>query len=425
MTRTHEGFHSRFREQRAPFRIGLLALAVLALAACGTAGRSSPDTVSQRGVTEVPALNTPIPIGRSPTPTATPTVTPVPTNTPLPYSEEWPAELASVANSLIDQEDGVFGVVMLDSSGDVLFSRNSTAPFITASLYKLILMADILKRVEYGQLSLDQEVALQPDVFQDGPSGDTYFTQEEIGATATIRELLYAVGDYSSNVSARSLLQFTDWASLTQTARESGMERTYFAIDPTTLPEWPPAPGADSTPAETDIALQFVMENFERDGPVNLTTASDMADYQLGLIKGTVVTPYVSAQILSILGEQEIDDRIPALLDDRFDPHHKPGNLIHAVHDVGVIFTPGEPRVLAALSEGLIWDGRAHEVIQRLALVATGQKVVPPVSESSMVDGGVVQVVFGPRQDARQLIKDPEALRPSPTPTVEASAEAG
>jgi hypothetical protein len=149
-----------------------------------------------------------------------------------------------------------------------------------------------------------------------------------------------------------------------------------------------------------------------------------MASYQLGLIDGTVVSPYVSAQILSILRLQEIDDRIPVLLDSRFTVANKPGNLIHAVHDVGVIFTPGEPRVLAALSEGLIWDGRDHEVIQRLALVATGNRDVPPVSEAAMQDHGVVEVVFGPATDSREVIADPARIV-SPEATTEPSADTG
>ncbi len=405
-------------------------LAVLLVAACGTAGSGGSGPVSQN-LTEIPAAHTPLPIGRSPTPEPTATDTPLPTNTseptntPQPYSDDWPPELASVANALIDQEDGVYGVVILDHDGSVLYSRNSTVPFITASLYKLVVMADILKRVEYGEISLDEEILLESALFEEGLDGDTYFTVGDVGTTATIRELLYAVGDYSSNVSARSLLRYTNWQSLTETARQSGMEQTYFYVDPTTTSFWPPAPGPDSTAEELDTAWRYIQENFEAAGPVNLTTAKDMAAYQFGLINGTVVSPYVSAQILSILRLQEIDDRIPVLLDDQFSVAHKPGNLIHAVHDVGVIFTPGEPRVLSALSEGLIWDGRAHEVIQRLALIAVGRADIPPVTEASMQDHGVRQVVFGAPADARQVVADPDVTTGTRTPTSEASAETG
>jgi beta-lactamase class A len=415
-----------------PAMVAVLVVLAAVLSACGTAGNSSGiGEVSQAdNSTTIPALNTPIPIGKSPTPLPTATNTPVPSPTaipsptPLPYSDDWPAELATIADSMIDEEEGVFGVMIMEESGDVLYSRNSTVPFITASLYKLVLLADILKRVEQGELSLDEPITLSPDLFQDGDDGDTYFTADDIGGTATIRELLYYVGDYSSNVSARGLLRFTNWDSMNQTAKQAGMERTYLAVVPEDLPDWPPTPGPDSSQEELDLALQFVEDNVKETGIVNLTTSRDMAAYQLGLIKGTVVSPYVSAQILSILREQEIDDRIPALLDSRFEYAHKPGNLIHAAHDVGVIFTPGEPRVLSAMSEALIWDGRAHELIQRLALIATGQTNIPPISEAAMQDGGVVEVVFGPAKDAREIIQDPEVIR-TPTPGPEISPEEG
>jgi len=73
--------------------------------------------------------------------------------------------------------------------------------------------------------------------------------------------------------------------------------------------------------------------------------------------------------------------------------------------------------VLSALSEAVVWDGRAHELIQRLALIATGQTNIPPISDSAMIDGGVVQVVFGPPKDAREVIEDPEVIVGVPTPT--------
>ena len=60
----------------------------------------------------------------------------------------------------------------------------TAVPFITASLYKLVLMADILKRVEQGELSLDDPVTLRHELFLDGDDGDTYFTSEDIGGTA-------------------------------------------------------------------------------------------------------------------------------------------------------------------------------------------------------------------------------------------------
>lgn len=401
----------------APFlsRLALLPLVAVLLVACGTAGNPDPADLADNSTAIV--VNTPIPIRQSPTPTATATSTATATATAIPYSDDWPPELVTVADNLIEAEDGVFGVVILDSDGNVLYSHNSTTPFITASLYKLVLMADIFKRVEFGELSLNQEVTLQPDFFEDGEAGDTYFTAADLGGSAPIRELLLAVGDYSSNVSARSLLQFTNWASLNETARECGMVRTHLMANPAELPEWPPIAGADGSQEDSDTMRAFIEQSFADSGPVNLSTAQDMAAYQLGLIQGTVVSPYVSAQILSILRYQEIRDRIPALLDDQFTTANKPGNLVHAVHDVGVIFTPGEPRVLAAMSGAVVWDGRAHELIQRLALIAVGRTNIPPISDRAMEDGGGMQVVFGPPQDPNAVIADPEALLGTRTPT--------
>ncbi|CAN5646725.1 hypothetical protein BH23CHL5_BH23CHL5_25280 [soil metagenome] len=392
---------SRFAIARATPKLAVLLAVVLAVAACGSSQDQKTGEIAQPVGTGQPELHTPIPIGRSPTPTV------APTNTPAPFDQTWRPAQTEAANRLIDAEEGVFGVVIMDEAGNVLFSRNSTAPFVTASLYKLVVMADILKRLELGELDLDEPIYLEPEVFLDGIGGDTYFLSSDVSGTSTIREMLLAVGAYSSNVSARTLLTFTDTDSLNETAREIGMENTWILTPFESIESWPPQPGPDSSQAETDLAARFVEDLVQDDGIVSLTTSMDMATYQLGLARGTTISPWVSEQILAICFEQQIRDRIPYLLDGRFTVSNKPGNLIRVVNDVGVIFTPGEPRVVSVLSEALIWDGRAHEVIQRLALIATGETTVPPISEESMMEGGGVPVVFGAAPDPRTIIDDP------------------
>ena len=218
----------------------------------------------------------------------------------------------TAAHSLLGEQSGVYGFVVMEANGHIVSSYNSRTPFVTASTYKVVLMADILKRVEKGELSLDQQVWLDPALF-DKSGGDMYFLWSDSNTSKPISELLYAVGAWSSNVSALTLLTLTNPDALNQTAHEIGMEQTYLFANPNELPYWPPQPGVDSSQEDIDAAMAYILDSYQEEGWVNLTTPYDMATYNLGLINGTVVSPWVSEQIVDILLDNAIRDRLPGL----------------------------------------------------------------------------------------------------------------
>jgi beta-lactamase class A len=274
-----------------------------------------------------------------------------------------------LAQEYLAEEPGVYGFVVLEADGSLVVSINSKTPFVTASLYKLILMADIFQRVEMGTISLDDTIPLPSHAFIEGM--DNYFTWDQIGAPITVREYLFAVGAWSSNVAARTLLDLTSPGALRNTALAIGMTDTYLFVSLNEVPDWPPAPGIDAPPEEFDLALACVEES-AMEGPVNITTPLDMARYQIAIANDTLLSPWVSEQVALVLQDQAIRDRIPALLDGSVFVINKPGNLVDVVNDVGVLFLPGGPRAIAVLSEAIPNWERATAVEQYLALIATG-----------------------------------------------------
>jgi beta-lactamase class A len=363
--------HRRNRLNSTPL-LGLsvaLVLLTLALAACSRS--SAPDSIP--AIAAAPSLQTPsIPAQVTPIitpiPTATNTPTPLPTATPNGY---WPeTQEQSATNTLLSDQPGVYGFVVMEADGHIVSSYNSRTPFVTASTYKVVLMADILKRVEKGELSLDQEVYLDQALF-DKSGGDMYFLWSDAGNSKPIKELLYAVGAWSSNVSALTLLTLTTPDALNQTAHEIGMTQTYLFANPTELPYWPPQPGVDSSQDDIDMVMAYIVDSYNEEGWVNLTTPYDMAVYQLGLINGTVVSPWVSEQIVDILLDNAIRDRLPAYLWD-IPVADKPGNLVGSVNDTGVLFLDSGPRAVAAYSAAVPDDLHATEILALLGLIAAG-----------------------------------------------------
>lgn len=347
------------------------ALLLVAVLLAGCSRSDSPKTVP--AIAAAPSLDTPTPLVQ-----VTPILTPIPTatNTPTPTATPepdgyWPDTAEQAATQrLLNAQSGVYGFVVMESSGYIVSSYNSKTPFVTASTYKVVLMADIFKKVEQGKLSLDQQVYLDPALF-DRSGGDMYFLWSDAGTYRPLSELLYAVGAWSSNVSALTLLTLTSPEDVNQTAREIGMTRTHLFANPYELSYWPPKPGIDSSQADMDAAVAYVEESYADQGWVNITTPYDMAIYQLGLIHGTVVSHWVSEQIVGILLENTIRDRLPAYLWN-VPVADKPGNLVGSVNDTGILFLDSGPRAVAAYSSNIVDELQATDVLALLGLIAAG-----------------------------------------------------
>jgi beta-lactamase class A len=327
---------------------------------------------------------------RPPTPTPSPNPTMVPTQgTTLPSSPiavaatpELDPNVAAAVDKLLAGADGVYGVVLMKPDGKLLYSRNATTPFIAASLYKLILMAEIYQQRERGDIEFTDTVALEEEYFPLwNETPDPYFPLTYIGADVTIEEALFATGAYSSNVSARALLTLTSPEELERTAQELGLSDTHMFVDIAELENWPPTGSTDMLLDQADDAFSFI-EAAAVDGPVNITTPNDMCLYFTKLMRGEIVNPHVSQEIFGILEQQKIGDRFPMLLPEGTRLVHKTGNLEHVVHDVGIIYGPNGPVILAALAEGQTNDELAYQVIQRLASIAYGESKVLPLTAS-------------------------------------------
>jgi hypothetical protein len=70
--------------------------------------------------------------------------------------------------------------------------------------------------------------------------------------------------------------------------------------------------------------------------------------------------------------------------------YNKPGNLVDAVHDVGVVYLKDGPRAIATMSMAVPNDDRATLVLQRLAMIAIGETDIPPVPDEVEDSGSAI-----------------------------------
>jgi len=327
--------------------------------------------------------------GRTATPTPTvvasptrPTVPGTPQATPAIAVSPRPAGLLPIAatmNDILADEGGIYGVVAETPNGTVLYSHNADVPFVAASLYKLVVMADCYDLRQAGQLNFDEQLPLLQQYFSDPDDlDDGLFTMDDVGTSIPLHEALTYMIQWSNNIAARALIARVGAESINAEAQRLGMTHTLFEVDLRHLQGWPPEPAPGET-AATSQAVQYIEQWAAANDPtVILTTPSDIAHFFQLLLAGKVVNQQASAEMLDLLKGQNVDTKFPVLLPPDAVIAHKTGELDGVSHDAGVIYAPSGPIILAVLSENVPAEGHADDVIQRLALVAYGTRAIPP-----------------------------------------------
>ena len=288
--------------------------------------------------------------------------TPASEASPVPLegdSAEIPALLASC--------DSIFGVVIIDAMDRIVFERNADVPFVSASLYKLVLLAETFTRLESGELALDQTVEIFPEYFGDGNGEDSYFSYDVIGQEITLEELIYSSGSYSSNVGAGGLLSLTSFDRLDQFAQELGLTSTRYRVGSDQIGDL--YPGADGGTGLEDLARSVAfVGSFAGSTQVNITTPRDMATFFRLLRDDQLGSPLVSWRMKSVLTPKVITDRLPALLPIDANVIHKTGNLEGVLHDAGIIESAEGSVIVVAMAQAVTDLDQTFAVEQRLGL---------------------------------------------------------
>ena len=223
--------------------------------------------------------------------------------------EEMCEELQAEAASF----DGRISFVVHDFSDGTSCTRNPDETYITASLYKLVVLAEAHRQQEEGLFSFDERIL-------------------GLRAGDAIRSMIQV----SSNNTAHALLGRLGLDAVAALPAQLGMNDTILR-------------GEDYT-----------------------TTASDIAHFFLQLEARQLISPEADQAILDLLLGQNIRDRIPALLPSNVPIAHKTGRLDRSAHDAGIIYAPGGAYLLVLLTEGSPsqnWNP-GHEAIRQLAALS-------------------------------------------------------
>ena len=304
-------------------------------------------------------------------------------------------------DQLVNAAGGTTEIVVALADGTIIYDRGGAQSMESASLYKLGIMVEIYRQRDAGLLTFDDGVYMYPGFFSEG---EDVYGVGDMGSYVSVGDLLTNMITKSSNVAATALLSRVGTDNINNTLAALGLTSTEIrwtpgldlpvdtSIDPAGGDQTPtdaPTPDApvdtsqheEPTPtgrvggivltaARGEVrVVQRPFADARADGALNVTTADDVASLYMQLLRGEVVDAAASQEMLNLLAQQQINDRLPVLLPGDTVVAHKTGNLDGLVHDAGVIFAPAGPIIVAVLTEN-VDEGVADDMIAQIGLMA-------------------------------------------------------
>ena len=247
---------------------------------------------------------------------------------PAPFSSD--LVLATQISARVAGRSGRYGIAVknLRTGQGVLLDPNGE--YEAASLFKLPVMYEVFKQREGGLLSFDEQLMLT----ERHVAYDLGTLDRPAGSNIRLGEALERMITISDNSSAILLTDRVGALAVNQDAANLGLPHTRVLLDDLT------------------------------------TSPADMLRLLEMIALGQAVSPRASGEMTQLLAQQRVNDRIPSLLPTGTIVAHKTGNVPGVVNDVGIVYGPAGPFVVAVLVDGTDDDGEAARVTADIALMA-------------------------------------------------------
>ena len=233
------------------------------------------------------------------------------------------AELASY--------DGEMSIYINDLKGNII-TRNPDELFETASTIKTYILACLFEKIERGEASLEDELVYKKEHFVDG-SG--VFRALSFGTKMCVKDVATLMIIVSDNIATNMMIEYLGIDTINASIQGFGCTHT-------------------------------VLHNpihFDQYAQLGTTTPRDYASMFERLVKGELVSPNASAQMLEIFKQQHYNSMLtkyfpPYFLDseDTGDEElisiaSKSGSMDACRNDGGIVFTPYGPYIIVMMNK--------------------------------------------------------------------------
>jgi len=293
---------------------------------------------------------------------------------PSPQLERLRARLQEMANAF----PGVLGVTVRDLKTGEEVSINGDRLFPMASVYKIPIMVEVFRQIEAKKFSLDDRIEHGDDV---RTLGSGVLTLLSNGLKPTVKDLITLMIILSDNEATDILLKKVGAENVTATMRSLGLNslrvdrttfeliRDYLALmDENVRGKTHKEIVALSrtrqiTPeaqAKAEVEFAKVMKD--------VSSPREMALLLEKIYKGEAASRESCQMMMTILGQQQFNQRLPRYLPESQRMAHKTGTIGSTTNDAGIMFVRGNPVALVVFTvDKRIARGEVEERMGRLA----------------------------------------------------------
>lgn len=249
-------------------------------------------------------------------------------------------KLRDAIKNIVDESSGSISVTFCDLDEGEKFSINGNKKSPSASMIKLLIMLTLLKKVELGEIDLNEKIKLEDDNKVDGSGVLKELSCEHL---FSIRELLTLMIIISDNFATNILIDKVGMDDVNKLGRELKL-------------------------LETSLERKMMDVGAKEKGHDNYTSSEDVASILKMIYEKSFLSEEMSSLAIDILLRQQERDRLQRYLPEDLKIASKSGDLDNLENDGGIFFTEAKNYILVVLVSGAQSNVAAKEIIGKISL---------------------------------------------------------
>ena len=234
---------------------------------------------------------------------------------------EWKKKIEKI----ISQVEGNVCINFYDLNKNNGFSLNGDKKVLSASMIKLLILAELMKKIFENKFSLSDTV-MMANFMKIG--GDGVLKELNTGHHFTLKELATLMIIVSDNQATNILIDFLGMENINQLGKELDLKETFL--------------GRKMMDAEA-----------RKKGYDNYTCADDISLLLKLIYQEKLINKEASQLMLDILLRQQQGERLQRYLPSDIKIAHKCGDLDNLENDGGIIWLGGKAYILVILTNGM------------------------------------------------------------------------
>ena len=234
---------------------------------------------------------------------------------------EWKKEIKKI----ISQVEGSVCINFYDLNKNNVFSINGDKKVLSASMIKLLILAELMKKISENKFSLSDTIMIA-DSMKTG--GDGVLKELNTEHHFTLKELATLMIVVSDNQATNILIDFLGMKNINQLGRELDLKETF-------------------------LGRKMMDIEARKKGYDNYTCADDISLLLKLIYQEKLINKEASQLMLDILLRQQQGERLQRYLPSDIKIAHKCGDLDNLENDGGIIWLGDRAYILVVLTNGM------------------------------------------------------------------------